>query len=58
MDELYVTVVTHDMFQLYMLVSHGLKTMWIQLALLCMGFAWREKIGVMDEPVMGDVEMI
>ena len=40
------------MFQLYVLVRHGLKTIWIQVALLCKGFAWREKIGVMDEPVV------
>ena len=31
------------MFQLYVLVRHGLKTIWIQVALLCKGFAWREK---------------
>ena len=48
------------MFQLYVLVRHGLKTIWIQVALLCKGFAWREKIGFMDEPVykrLNDMEV-
>ena len=50
-DELHVTVAAHDV-SIVCLVRHGLKTIWIRVALLRKGFAWREKIGVMDQPVV------
>ena len=50
-DELHVTVATHDV-SIVCVSETWFKTIWIQVALLCKGFAWREKIGVMDEPVV------
>ena len=39
------------LFQLYVLVRHGLTTIWIQVALLRKEYAWKGTAEIIDEPV-------
>jgi len=40
------------MYKLYALMRRGLKTIWIQVALLYKGFVWRGNMETTDEPVV------
>ena len=50
-DELYVTVATHDV-SIVCVSETWFKDYMNSSTFLCKGFAWREKIGVMDELVV------